>query len=187
MNGASPQIRLHRTGAPARAYAIVCALGLAALLLLLAPAARADVGSTIIERCTRGESVSGFTQADYRKALAELPTEVEEYSDCSNVIRRAQLAAAGGGGSGTPAAVRTSATPLTPTEQRGIRAIGHTATAPLLVGNQLIHPGVVHADISSAFSTLPNALIGTLAVLAAGALALAARAIRNRVTKRAGN
>src|SRR5207237_5789767 len=62
--------------------------------------ARADVGATIIERCTHGQSLSGFSQQDYRRALQELPAEVEEYSDCANLIRRAQLAAAGGGRGG---------------------------------------------------------------------------------------
>src|SRR5919108_4959871 len=71
-------------------------IALMALLLLAAPA-RADVGATIIERCTHGQSLSGFRQQDYRRALQELPAEVEEYSDCANLIRRAQLAAAGGG------------------------------------------------------------------------------------------
>ena len=60
--------------------------------------ASADIGTKIIERCTHGQSLSGFSQQDYRRALKELPTEVEEYSDCANLIRRAQLAAAGGGG-----------------------------------------------------------------------------------------
>src|SRR5204863_4224160 len=76
-------------------------LAVAALnVLWSAPAAPADVGATIINRCTHGQSLSGFSQRDYRRALQELPAEVEEYSDCANLIRRAQLAAAGGPGAG---------------------------------------------------------------------------------------
>jgi hypothetical protein len=70
-------------------------LALAAALLVLAspPAARADVGATIIERCTHGQSIAGFSQQDYARALQELPTEVEQYSNCGNLIRQAaQLA-----------------------------------------------------------------------------------------------
>jgi hypothetical protein len=70
-------------------------LALAAALLVLAsaPAARADVGATIIERCTHGESLAGFSQQDYARALQELPREVEQYTDCANLIRQAaQLA-----------------------------------------------------------------------------------------------
>ena len=61
------------------------------------------MGATIINRCTHGQSLSGFSQQAYRRALQELPTEVEEYSDCANLIRRAQLAAAGGAGGGAGA------------------------------------------------------------------------------------
>jgi hypothetical protein len=70
-------------------------LALAAALLVLAspPSARADVGATIIERCTHGQSIAGFSQQDYALALQELPREVEQYSECGNLIRQAQLAA----------------------------------------------------------------------------------------------
>jgi hypothetical protein len=69
-------------------------LALAAALLVLAspPFARADVGATIIERCTHGQSIAGFSQQDYARALQELSTEVEEYSNCGNLIRQAQQA-----------------------------------------------------------------------------------------------
>jgi len=70
-------------------------LALAAALLVLASpaAARADVGATIIERCTHGQSLAGFSQQDYARALQELPREVEQYTDCANLIRQAaQLA-----------------------------------------------------------------------------------------------
>jgi hypothetical protein len=65
----------------------------AALLVLASPtSARADVGATIIERCTHGQSLAGFSQQDYQLALGELPREVEEYSNCANLIRQAQQA-----------------------------------------------------------------------------------------------
>ena len=69
-------------------------LALAAALLVLASpaAARADVGATIIERCTHGQSLAGFSQQDYARALQELPREVEQYSNCGNLIRQAQQA-----------------------------------------------------------------------------------------------
>ena len=63
----------------------------AAALLVLAspPSARADVGATIIERCTHGQSIAGFSQQDYARALQELTPEVEQYSNCGNLIRQA--------------------------------------------------------------------------------------------------
>ena len=72
---------------------------LAAASLTIAQPARADIGETIILRCTHRESLSGFSQSAYRQALKELNADTEEYSNCSALIRRAQEAAAGGGGS----------------------------------------------------------------------------------------
>jgi hypothetical protein len=161
-----------------------CRLALPALLLAtllsFSAAADADVGETIISRCTHAQSLSGFSQAAYRKALQELPTEVEEYSDCANLIRRAQLAAAGGSG-GDSSGAGTAPIALTPAERSALKRAPEAAAAPVLVGNQIVRPGVVHANIASAFSSLPNSLLAVLAFLFACALLLAGRALRNRV------
>ena len=94
-----------------------------ALLVTIASPARADVGQTIINRCTHGQSLSGYPQQAYREALQELPTEVEEYSDCANLIRRAQLAAAGGvGGGGSPGAGSATPIPVTPAERSALES-----------------------------------------------------------------
>ncbi|TMM19574.1 MAG: hypothetical protein E6F96_02540 [Actinobacteria bacterium] len=143
--------------------------------------ARADVGATIIERCTHGQSLGGFSQQDYRRALQELPAEVEEYSDCANLIRRAQLAAAGGGGSGGAGGEGARALPLTPSERAALRGIPKTGAAPLRVGGRLISPGVVHASVASALSSLPSPVLAILAFMLACALLLAGRSIRNGV------
>jgi hypothetical protein len=148
-------------------------------LLWVAPAASADVGETIIQRCTHGQSLAGFSQSDYSKALKELSADAEEYTDCASLIRQAQLAAAGGrGGSGGPAAV-----PLvtTPAEQRAIAHAARAGAAPVKVGGQVIRPGVVHANIASAFSSLPAPLLALLAFLLACLIAWGGGALRNRV------
>jgi hypothetical protein len=178
-----------RIAPPTRALALPVAL-LSMLLFSPAPA-QADVGEKIILRCTHGESLAGFTQKDYNKALKELETSLEEYSGCSNLIHQAQLAAAGsrgssGGGAGggsTPGAVTTT-TPATPAERRELNRAPSTGSAPLQVGNQVIRPGVVHADIASAFSSLPTPLLAILIFLVASALALTGGVIRDRVRNR---
>jgi hypothetical protein len=152
-------------------------------LSLLTGAARADVGEKIIERCTHGQSISGFSQQAYRRALQELPTEVEEYSDCANLIRRAQLAAAGGQGS-AGADAPLVATPLTGSERRALRSVPKTGAAPLRVGGGLVQPGVVHANVASALSSLPDPLLALLAFLLACAVALGGRAVTRRVLAR---
>ena len=161
------------------------ALAVAAMIALWsAPAAHADVAATIINRCTHGQSLSGFSQHDYRRALQELPAEVEEYSDCANLIRRAQLAAAGGPGAGASTGEGVAPLPLSPAERAALARVPHTGAAPQRVGGDLVQPGVVHTSVASALSTLPTPLLAMLAFLLAWALAIAANSIRNRVRSR---
>ncbi len=151
----------------------------------LAPSAQANVGEEIIRRCTHAESLSGFTQKQYREALKDLSAGTEEYSNCAQLIRQAQLAAAGAGhnggsGSGPAAPTASSAVP-TPSEQRSIAQASSAGSAPLQVGAQTIHPGVVHADVASALSSLPTPLLATVAFLTICLLAAAGAGIRNRI------
>jgi hypothetical protein len=156
------------------------------LLMFFAGAAEANVGEEIIRRCTHAESLSGFTQKQYREALKDLSAGTEEYSNCAQLIRQAQLAAAGagrgggsGGGSATPTTSATAAP--TPSEQQSIAHASSAGAVPLQVGAQTIHPGVVHADIASAFSTLPTPLLATVAFLIVCLLAAAGAALRNHI------
>jgi hypothetical protein len=157
-------------------------LALPAVLLasaLAAPAAaNADIGETIILRCTHGQSLSGFTQSDYSKALKELSADAEEYTDCASLIRQAQLAAAGhGGGAGSESVTPIAATPA---EQRSVAHAASAGNVPVALGGQLIRPGVVHANIASALSSLPSPLLATLAFLLACLVLVAGGAARNR-------
>jgi hypothetical protein len=155
------------------------------VLMAFAGPAHADVGEAIIRRCTHAESLSGFSQNAYRQALKDLSAGTEEYSNCAQLIRQAQLAAAGAGhrggsGGGTSAPGASSVVP-TPSEQRAIAHAPSAGSAPLQVGAQTIHPGVVHADIASAFSSLPTPLLATVAFLTICLLASAGAGIRNRI------
>src|SRR5438270_916780 len=117
--------------------------------LLAAPAARADGGETIIQRCTHGQSLAGFTPQDYARALKELSADAEEYTECAALIRHAQLGAAGGG-AGALAGVRVL-TAATPAEQQAVAAAARAKPAGLRVGGQLVQPGTVHANVASVF------------------------------------
>ncbi len=161
------------------------ALALLALACLAANAS-ADVGEKIIERCTHGQSISGFSQQDYRRALQELPTEVEEYSPCGNEIRQAQLAAArgGGGGNGGGNGAAPIAPKLSSSERKALRNVPRTGAEALHVGSGLVSPGVVRTNVASALSSLPAPLLAVLAFLLACALALGGRAIGRSVLAR---
>ena len=62
---------------------------LSAISLAVTASATADIGETIIQRCTHGQTLSGFSQAAYARALKELSADAEEYTDCSQLIRQA--------------------------------------------------------------------------------------------------
>ena len=175
---------------PTRLLALAVAfLSMALSLAAIAAPAQADVGEKIILRCTHGESLSGFTQKDYEKALKELETSLEEYSGCASLIHQAQRAAAGsrggsggGGGAGsTGTGATTAAATATPAERSNLSRAPSTGAAPLQLGGQVVHPGVVHVDIASAFSSLPTPLLAVLLFLLACAVALAGGVLRNRV------
>jgi hypothetical protein len=166
--------------------------GLMAVVLMgsVAAPAGADTGATIIERCTHGQSLSGFSQQAYRQALAEMPAEVNEYSECAARIRKAELAAAGqggpgGGSGGREGGLAAPVAPPSPAEQQTLQAAHSPAgAAPVNVGGQAVVPGVVHADIASAVTSLPAPLLAVLALLVAGAVAIVTRTIQGRVRDR---
>lgn len=75
---------------------------LAAAFALAAPAAALASPSAVINDCTsNGRLTKTYSQSDYAGALKDIPTDVDEYTDCRDVIRRAQLGAAGGSGNGS--------------------------------------------------------------------------------------
>jgi hypothetical protein len=166
-----------------RGALLLCAL--LTIALPAAPPASADQGEAIILRCTHGQSLSGFSQKAYRQALKDLNADTEEYTGCSQQIRQAQLAAAGssragGGGSGSSGGPGAPAVVPTPAEQRAITSAGHAHAAPVQIGDQAIHPGVVHVDVASALSSLPTPLLAMLAFLLICLLLVAGGAVRNR-------
>jgi hypothetical protein len=157
------------------ALALVLAAGIAS-------PARASVGETIIQRCTHEQSLSGFSQQAYSEALKDLTADAREYTECAALIRQAQLAAATGRGS--PGASAVAPIVPTPSEQRAIARAAHAGSTPVLVGDTVVHPGVVHASIASAFSSLPTPLLATVIFLLASMLLVVARILRNHLRGR---
>src|SRR4051794_41667426 len=78
---------------------------LLALLILFtfAPAATALAsGGKVVRDCTDDGVLQGhYSQKDLRDALASIPSDVDEYTNCRDVIRRAAFGGAGGGKGGT--------------------------------------------------------------------------------------
>ncbi len=142
-----------------------------------------SVGEQIVLRCTHGQSLSGFSQSAYRQALKELSADSLEYSPCGQEIRQAQLAALAAHRSGGTSAP-TTVISVTAGEATAIRHAQTSGSGPVGVGGQVITPGVVHANLSSAVSTLPDPVLAVLALMLAVLVALVVSFARRRLGAR---
>jgi hypothetical protein len=182
---------------------LLLVLGLAAALLL-APAAFADSTTTkIIRDCADDGILEGhYTPAELRKARDNLPTDVNEYSDCSDVLSRAlasDVSSPGGGSGGgspggAPAATPTpqysdstakppTLSPSTPAESKAIAgAVERGGGTETIVGRPLAPAADIGGELGR--NRLPGSLIAVLALLAGAAISMLAPTIRRRVRAR---
>jgi hypothetical protein len=163
---------------------------------LAAPAAAAaDSGPTklVIDAC-RDEHIDGtYTQAQYKKALEQIPSDSDEYTACREVLERGRLAALGnkrksGGGTGSSsgsggggsssgtsgASPAPAADPLataTPAQKKALAKAGQSAQA-VDIGGKLVKPGDLGVGaLAGSGHSLPTTLAALIALLAASALA----------------
>src|SRR3954447_13862832 len=79
----------------------------AVVLCLLVPSTGAFAsGADVLKDCAQGNGrlSKKYSQKDYQQALKQMPTDLREYSDCADIIRRAMLGQ-------TTVATATSVTP----------------------------------------------------------------------------
>jgi hypothetical protein len=88
---------------------LLTALAIACLVAPAAASADSGVNKLLTDAC-KDEHIDGhYTQAQYKKALEQLPTDADEYTACRDILQRGRLAAlgsgkksnGGGGGNGT--------------------------------------------------------------------------------------
>ncbi len=160
---------------------------IAALALAFPVTASANTSEVtkIYEACGNGTVPTGYSQQAYSQAIKEMEPFLAEYSACPDLIHKAQLTGAAGphsAGTSGPSEIGTTAVaPATPTEQHTLESIPHASAPPVRVGGEVIHPGVVHVNLASAFNTLPTPLLALLAFLLACALLVLAWAMRRRI------
>ncbi len=179
---------------------------LAALATLAGTPAAALADSTaVIRDCQDGRIDGKYSQKEFADALRNIPTDVDEYTDCRDVISRARLGAAGGksggartgsaggggGGGATPAAPAATGADQTaaqllgsasPAERAAVtRAIGQAGTAPVVVGGRSVSPDTAGLSPAGAANVLPTPLIAALVLLGLGLVAAAIQTIRTRV------
>jgi hypothetical protein len=164
---------------------------IALAVLLLAPAVASASGADVIRDCARnGTLTKHYTQKEYAQALANLPADIEEYGDCRNIIRDAQLGAAGGGGGGGPAGAipgigAAAATPQNPQEKQALEQAAAKGDAPVKVsstGKPLV-PGASSFSAGGLTHGLPTPLVIALALLGAAALVGAVIALRPQIRR----
>jgi len=174
------------------------------LVVVLACAAAAHAsGRTVINDCTDDEVLTRtYTQQEYRDALEQLPADADQYGNCRDIIARAQEAAATKGSEGgstqgsdkAAAAGEPKSTDRPPDEQLASAKPEDRAAAEeaaRVAPTDAVGPGspVAASDVgvkpaASATSDLPTPVLVLLALLLAGALAVAAVRIRSLVHAR---
>jgi len=171
------------------------------LCLAMPAAASADSGVTkLLRDACRDEHIDGtYTQAQYKKALDQLPTDSDEYTGCREVLQRGRLAAlgagkhksasgstgqgagtgggagsSGGGSSGSSGPSRAAtADPLstaTPQQKKALAQAAESAK-PVNVGGELVQPGALGlGELAGSSRGVPTPLIALICLLAASAL-----------------
>ena len=108
----------------------------------------------VIRDCSEDGSLEGsYSQGELAGALDNLPSDLDEYTDCRTVIRRAQLAGAKGKGEGTPQGVVSRvdhSAPLNPDEQRSIDRGDRGSSEPVHIAGTPIRPGATGAPFAAA-------------------------------------
>jgi hypothetical protein len=151
---------------------------LAAMAATVSPALSSPI--SVIRDCSEDGVLNGkYSASELERALDQLPSDLDEYTDCRSVIRRAQLGSAGGSHRrAKPAAVAhrdDAGAPATAGEEGEIaKATG--ADEAVRIGGTGVRPGESGAPFDSAgFGTdLPPLVLIVLIALGASTLAVAA-------------
>jgi len=184
---------------------------LAACACLGAPAAALADGDAVLRDCNdNGKLDKKYKQSEYRDAIENIPTDLDEYTDCRDVIRRAQLglggssgnsgsgssndgstgtggpgATPGGGtGSGSSANATDALAGASPQEREALDAKTAAGNTAIRIGGELLQPGKLAFSGVSSSTSLPTPLIILLVLLTAAALGSGAFAVRNLVRRR---
>ena len=168
-------------------------------LLVAAPAAHAADRVEIIADCNADGDLDGdYTPSEIRDARNNLPTDIDQYSDCRDVLSRALggsgsgaigggsggSGALGGGGAGGPGG-GPALTPDTPAEQAALETAARTGDdVPVQVGSEQIVPGASGFAAGAVRNPLPPTLVAMLILLALAAGAATVPSLRRRVLAR---
>jgi hypothetical protein len=177
---------------------------LTAALALLALAAPAGAARPIYADCADGSLDEDYSTGELREARRTIPTDVDEYTDCRDLLNAALDEAIAGGGDGSGGSVDggdgagSSGTggsggtagggsepiePLTAAEVVELEK-ALTSPPPVEVGGQSVVPGSANFQGDRVRQDIPAPLIVVLILLGVLGAALAVPALRTRVLHR---
>jgi hypothetical protein len=126
----------------------------------------------VIRDCSEDGVLNGhYSHSELAKALDQLPSDLDEYTDCRAVIRDAELRSArkGKGGPGVDSNVDTTSPPSA-AEQRKLSEATKSA-GPVRIGGRSVTPGFRAAGVGGDLPPLVLAvLIALFGAMAAGAV-----------------
>ncbi|HVW19512.1 MAG TPA: hypothetical protein VHB30_14815 [Solirubrobacteraceae bacterium] len=184
----------------------------AAALCLVVPATAFASGDDVIQDCSdHGKLTKTYSQKDYADALAHLPTDIDEYTDCRDLISRARLAltstkktttkkpakrkrsssgVAPAGSSTPPSGPTAGAAPTAPSSSgtsghekssSGEKQATHESGASQPAAVVDADPGPLAYHDFSSSSSLPTSMIVLAALLAVAVVGVAAYLVLARV------
>jgi hypothetical protein len=164
---------------------IVTTLIMAAVIALAATGAALASPIDVIRDCSEDGSLNHhYSQRDLSGALGQLPSDIDEYTDCRSVIRAAQLSGAGGKSAtatkGVASRVNGAAPPSEGEQKQLAQATGSGSNVQ--IGGKPIGPGTGAAPLTTAgFGTdVPASVVVVLAILGLAMLAGAGFAVQRR-------
>ena len=175
------------------------------VVLTAAGTAHASAAQALRDCNDNGRLDQQYSQKDLREALANIPSDLDQYSNCRRVIKQAQLAGVSGGGdtgaggggapggggptdSNDPSAGGTTSSPGDFGGFSGVPADPLATATPeehaALDQIRAVEPPTLNRSASIAGSDLPAPLWVVLAIGALGLIALIATDVRRRVIAR---
>ena len=173
---------------------LMCAATLALSLVASAPAL-ADRDEIIADCADDGQLQGKYSASELRDARKNLPSDIAEYTDCADVLRRGELpsgggASSGGSGAGAPGAGGTAgggpaggapAAPATPEETRKLEQVASAGEKPIAVGGSEVVPGASGLTPDAARNGIPGTLVAVLVLLLLAGVIAAIPALRRRM------
>jgi phage-related minor tail protein len=167
-------------------------LALLAVLLLGLPAAAHASGVDVIRDCSLdGKLDKQYSQKDLQNALDNLPSDIDEYTDCRSVIRAALHGGSGNPGGPGPAGAIITASGAVAASQQDINQLAalqnqivHGKRKAIVIAGNKVTPGSAGltgplAGLAGA-NGMPPSLVATIAVLMVLAVVTAYLAAREK-------